>query len=103
MADVDVEDYEIGAPEVALSANTAKTVLFKNRDLSEVEVANIGGTTTVYVAFLDAGHTKAATVAGKHCFPVYANSIATLPARTDGATLVSLISSGASTVWVNAT
>lgn len=102
MADVDLTADEIGAHEVALVANTAKTVGFA-RDLSEVEVANIGGSTPVYVAFLDAGHAKAATVAGKHCFAVFPNSTATLPVRTDGNTLVSLISSGATTVSVSAT
>lgn len=102
MADVTLTDEEVGAHEVALTANTAKTVQF-GRDLSEVDVANIGGTAAVYVAFLDAGHAKAATVAGKHCYAVYPNSTATIPARTDGNTLVSVISSAATTVWVSAT
>jgi hypothetical protein len=105
MADVDL-DWSLGqfaASEVALVANTAKTVGF-NRDLSAVEVANFGGSATVYVAFVDtATQSKAATVAGKHCYPVYPNSVATLPVRSEGNTLVSLISSGATTVWVNAT
>lgn len=103
-ADVNVSRAagEIGAPEIALSANTAKTVQF-DADLSQVEVANMTGTTTVYVAFVDAQQSKGATVAGKHCFPIYPNSVATLPVRTDGNTLVSLISSGATTAWVNAT
>lgn len=102
MADVDVAYGEVSANEVALTANTVKTVGFA-QDLSEVEVSNFGGTTTVYVCFVDANHPKAATVAGKHCYPVYANSTATLPVRTDGNTLVSLISSGATTVWVTST
>lgn len=102
MADVDLTAEEVGAHEVALTANTAKTVGFA-RDLSEVEVANIGGTATVYVAFLDAGNAKAATVGGKHCYPVFPNSTATLPVRTDGNTLVSLISPAATTVWVTRT
>ncbi len=102
MADVDVAADEVGAPEVALTAGTAKTVGFA-RDLSEVEVANFGGATSVYVAFVDADHPKGATVAGRHCYPVYPNSAATLPVRTAGNTLVSLISSAATTVWVTAT
>ena len=103
MADVDLTADEIGAYDVALVANTAKTVLFASRDLTEVEVANSGGTTKVYVAFLDAGHARAATVAGKHCYVVHPNTTATIPVRTDGATLVSLISSGATTVDVSRT
>jgi len=99
MADVDLDwgAGEYAANEVALSANTAKTVGF-NRDLSQVDIANLGGTASVYVSF-----TKAATVAGKHCYAVYPNSTVTLPVRTDGNTLVSLISSAATTVWVSAT
>ncbi len=42
MADVDLTADEIGAYDVALVANTAKTVGFA-RDLGEVEVANSGG------------------------------------------------------------
>lgn len=102
MADVDLTADEIGAYDVALVANTAKTVQFA-RDLGEVEVANSGGTTKVYVALLDAGNAKAATVGGKHCFVVHPNSVATIPVRTDGVTLVSLISSGATTVDVSRT
>jgi hypothetical protein len=102
MADVDLTADEIGAYDVALVANTAKTVGFA-RDLGEVEVANSGGTTKVYVAFLDSGNAKAATVAGKHCYVVHPNTAATIPVRTDGNTLVSLISSGATTVDVSRT
>jgi hypothetical protein len=99
VADVDLTADEVGAHEVALVANTAKTVQF-GQDLEQVEVANLGGTATVYVAFLDAGNAKAATVAGKHTYPVFPNSTATLPVRTTGNTLVSVISSGATTVWL---
>lgn len=104
MADVDVNMAagEFAANEISLSANTAKTVQFTG-DLSEVEVANFGGTAAVYVAFRDARQARDATVAGKHCYPVYPNSVATLPVRSDGNTLVSLISSGATTAWVSAT
>ena len=102
MADVDVASDEVSANEVALVANTVKTVGFA-RDLSEVDVANLGGTTTVYVHVVDPDRPRAATAAGKHCYPVYVNSTATLPVRTNGNTLLSLISTGASTVWVTAT
>ena len=102
MADVDVAADEVGAPEVALTANTVKTIGFA-RDLSEVEVSNFGGTTTVYVHVVDSTRPRAATVAGKHCYPVFANSVVTLPVRTNGNTLLSLISAGATTVWVNGT
>ena len=106
MADVNVAADQVGAAEVALTANTAKTVGFA-RDLSEVDVANMGGAAAVYVAFVDADHPKGATVPAAnsptHCFAVYPNSTATLPVRTDGDTLVSVISSAATTVWVSAT
>jgi len=103
MADVTVAADEIGAYEIALVANTAKSVEFQ-RDLSEVEVANMGGTTTVYVRLSPVAEARAATVAGKSCWPVFPNSTATLPApRIDGNLYVSLISSGATTVWANAT
>jgi hypothetical protein len=107
MADVTVAADEVGAYEVALTANTAKSVLFQ-RDLSEVEVANLGGTTTVYVRLSPEAEARAATVAGaagnKYCYPVYPNSVVTLPAsRIDGNLYVSLISSGATTVWANGT
>lgn len=102
MADVTLTDEAVGTYDLALSANTAKTVQF-GRDLSEVKVANTVGTTAVYVAFLDAGHAKAATVGGTHCYQVRASTAEVLPVRTDGNTLVSLISSGATTVAVSAT
>ena len=102
MADVTVAADEIGAYEIVLTANTAKSVLFQ-RDLSECEVANMGGTTTVYARFSPEAEARAAAVAGKYSYPVYPNSVATIPVRIDGNTYVSLISSGATTVWVNAT
>lgn len=102
MADVDVAPDEVGAYEVALVANTVKTVGFA-RDLSEVYVANFGGTASVYVAFVGPNQPKPATVGGRHCYPVFPNSAATLPVRTDGNTLLSLISSAATTVWVTST
>lgn len=102
MADVDVAYGENGAQNVALVANTVKTVGFA-RDLSVCEVANFGGSATVYAYFVDPTAPRAATVDGKHCFPVFPNSTAELPVRTDGNTLVSLISSAATTVWVNGT
>jgi hypothetical protein len=102
MADVTVAADEISASEIALTANTAKSVLFQ-RDLSEVEVANFGGSTPVYVRFSPSGEDRAAVVADKKCYPVYPNSVATLPVRVDGNLYVSLISSGATTAWVNAT
>jgi hypothetical protein len=102
MADVDVASDEVGAPEVALVANTAKTVGFA-RDLSQCEVTNLGGASPVYVHFVDPDRPQAATVAGKHCFTIFPNTSADLPVRTNGNTLVSLISAGATTVWVSAT
>ena len=103
MADVTVAADEIGAYEIALTANTAKSVLFQ-RDLSEVEVANMGGTTTVYARLSPEAEARAATVAGRFSYPVYPNSVVTLPvSRVDGNLYVSLISSGATTVWVNGT
>jgi hypothetical protein len=102
MADVDVAAGEVAAHEVALVANTVKTVGFA-QDLSEVEVANIGGTNTVYAHIVNSLEPRAATVAGKHCYPVYPNSTVTLPVRTNGNTLLSLISSAATTVWVSST
>jgi hypothetical protein len=107
MADVTVAADEIGAYEIALTANTPKSVEFQ-RDLSEVEVANMGGTTTVYVRLSSVAEARAAVVAGatgnKACWPVFPNSTATLPApRIDGNLYVSLISSGATTAWVNGT
>jgi hypothetical protein len=102
MADVTVAADEIGAYEIALTANTAKSVLF-SRDLSEVEVANLGGTATVYVRFSPEAEARAATVAGKSGYAVYPNSVATLPVRVDGHLYVSAISSAATTVWVSAT
>lgn len=107
MADVTVAADEIGAYEIALTANTAKSVEFQ-RDLSEVEVANMGGTTTVYVRLSPVAEARAATLPGtasnRACWAVYPNSTVTLPAsRIDGNLYVSLISSGATTVWANAT
>jgi hypothetical protein len=104
MADVDIASDEVSANEVPLVANTVKTVGFA-RDLSEVKVANFVGTTTVYVHMVDPNRPRAAAVPpnGKHCYPVFASSTATLPVRTNGNTLVSLISTGATTVWVTAT
>lgn len=102
MADVNVASDEIGAPEVALVANTVKTVGFA-RDLSEVEVANFGGTSAVYVHPVDPNRPRAATVAGKHCYTVHPNSTATFSVETDGNTLLSLISAAATTVWVSST
>jgi hypothetical protein len=102
MADVDVASDEVSANEVPLVANTVKTVGFA-RDLSEVKVANFVGTTTVYVHMVDLNRPRAATVAGKHCFPVFASSTVILPVLTNGNTLLSLISTGATTVWVTAT
>lgn len=102
MADVNLVYGDVGTYDLALSANVAKTVQFA-RDLSEVKVANTVGTTAVYVAFIDGDHPKAATVAGTHCYQVRAATAEVLPCRTDGNTLVSLISSGATTVAVSAT
>lgn len=109
MADVNVVwgSGQTGAAEVALVANTVKTVGF-DRDLGEVEVAAFGaGTKPVYVAFVDANQPRAAAVpsanSATHCLPVYPNSAAVLPVRSDGNTLLSLISAEATTVWVNAT
>ena len=102
MADVTVAVGEIAASEIALTANTAKSVLFQ-WDLSEVEVANMGGTATVYARFSPEAEARTAAVAGKFSYPVYPNSVATLPVRVDGNLYVSLISSAATTVWVNAT
>jgi hypothetical protein len=102
MADVTVAADEIAASEIALTANTAKSVLFQ-RDLSEVEVANMGGTAAVYARFSPEAEARTAAVAGKFSYPVYPNSVATLPVRVDGNLYVSLISSAATTVWVNAT
>ena len=104
MADVDVAAGEVAAHEVALVANTAKTIGFA-QDLSEVKVVNSVGTTHIYVAFIDSEHPKAATVAGKHCYqvpPTHPFGVV-LPVRTDGNTLLSLISSGNTTVSVSAT
>ena len=102
MADVDVAAGEVAAHEVALTANTVKTVGFA-QDLSEVDVANIGGANAVYVHVVDQYNARAATVAGKHCYAVLPNSAVTLPVRTNGNTLLSLISAAATTVWVSAT
>jgi hypothetical protein len=102
MADVTVAADEIGAYEIALVANTAKSVLFQ-RDLSEVEVANMGGTTTVYVRLSPEAEARAAASPYKFSYPVFPNSVATLPVPVDGNLYVSLISSGATTVWVNRT
>lgn len=102
MADVDVAYGEVGAYNVALVGNTVKTVGFA-QDLSEVKITQVGGTVPAYVAFVDANHPKAATVEGKHCYPVFVGSTQTLPVRTDGNTLVSLIASAAAVVWINAT
>jgi hypothetical protein len=102
MADVDVAYGQVGAHNVALSANTAKTVGFA-QDLSEVKVTQIGGTVPVYVTFVDANHPLAATVEGKHCYPVFVGTTQTLPVRTDGNTLLSLIASATAAVWVSAT
>ena len=104
MADVNVADDEVGAPNVALVANTVKTVGFVD-DLSEVRIVQPGGTAAVYACFVDANHPKAATVDGKHCYPILPNVgiPTTLPVRTDGPTLISLICSATATVWVTAT
>ena len=102
MADVNVAAGDNGAQNVALVANTVKTVGFA-QDLSEVEIAQPAGTATIYACFVDGNHPRAATVDGAHCYPVFANSTATLPVRTDGNTLVSLICSATAAVWVNAT
>jgi hypothetical protein len=103
MADILVDQGEVGAYEIALTANTEQRVIFTNRDLSEVEVANLGGTSTVYVALSASGYPKSATVAGKSCYAVYPNSVVTLPVRVDGATLVSLICATSTTASVAST
>lgn len=102
MADVTVAADEISASEISLSANTAKSVLFQ-RDLSEVRVANMVGTTTLYVRFSPEAEARTAAVAGKFSYPVFPSSAVTLPVRVDGNLWVSLISSGATTAWVSAT
>ena len=102
MADVTVAVGEIAASEIALVANTAKSVLFQ-WDLSEIEVTNYGGSTTVYARLSPEAEARTAAVAGKFSYPVFPNSSVTLPVRVDGNLFVSLIASGATTVWVNAT
>jgi hypothetical protein len=104
MADVNVADNEVGAPNVSLTANTVKTVGFGD-DLSEVRIVQPGGTATVYACFVDANHPAAATVDGKHCYPIFASvsNPPPIPVRTDGPTLISLICSATATVWVSAT
>lgn len=102
MADVTVAANEVGSGPVSLSANAAKSVQY-SRDLSEVEIGNLGGTDVVWVAFIDRNHSAVATVGGKHCYPIYPNSVATIPVRTDGDTLISVISASATTVYSNAT
>jgi hypothetical protein len=104
MADVDVAAGEVAAHEVALTANTVKTIGFA-QDLSEVKIINSVGTTHIYVHVVDSTNTRAATVQGKHCYqvpPAFPTGVV-IPVRTNGNTLLSLISSGATTVSVSAT
>lgn len=104
MADVDVAAGEVAAHEVALTANVVKTIGFA-QDLSEVKVINSVGTTHIYVHPVDPFYPKAATVQGKHCYqvqPAFPQGVV-IPVRTNGNTLLSLISSGNTTVSVSAT
>jgi hypothetical protein len=104
MADVDVAAGELAAHEVSLLANTVKTIGFA-QDLSEVKIVNSVGTTHIYVHTVDQFYPKAATVQGKHCYqvpPAFPQGVI-VPVRTNGNTLLSLISSGATTVSVSAT
>jgi hypothetical protein len=108
MADftVDLSLNQVGLAGLVLVANTAKTVQF-TADLEQVQVTSSGGTAQLYVAFVDANHPLGAAVpsAGTvtHCYALQPNTSATLPVRTMGNTLVSVISSGTPTVWVTAT
>ena len=101
MADVTLATDEFSSGLLALTANTAKSVLFP-RDLSAVRVSNLGAN-VLWVAISAAAQATAATVQGKTCWPVAPRSEQVLPVRADGNTHVSVIALTAATAYVSAT
>lgn len=88
---------EVGSGAFALVANTEHVIDF-NRDLSDVEVGVKDATDVVWVSV----NGTAATVGGKHCYPILPGSnTVEPPIPTQGNTKVRVITAGsAPTAWV---
>lgn len=99
MADFTVTSKQVGAYEIALTANAARSVEFQ-RDLSIVEVTALSADKSVY--FTVDG--SAPTVAGANCYSLLpGTNSAQVEVPTNGNTVVRLITAGTAVVNVSRT
>lgn len=80
-----------------LTANTVKTFTLDS-DFTEVEVTNVDGTAAVY--FTTDGSTPAVAGDGSHVVTAAPGAFLSLQPRTSGASVVKVISAGATKVCV---
>jgi hypothetical protein len=88
---------EVGSGAFALAANTEHVIDFDS-DIRQVEVGVVDPTAVVWVSV----NGTAATVGGKHCYPIPAlTGTVTLDVPTQGNTKVRVITTGTcATTWV---
>ena len=99
MASYTVTAAEVGVHEKALTAATVDTVTFAD-DRDRVRVIFVAGTTPIYFTVDNTAPTVGGQ--GSHYLPAVVGAVAEVEPSTPGATVVKLISSGASTYGVEA-